>query len=754
MPGNPEEFQKLMSAGDDAAWSGNWGVAIDSYTQAIQIIPEDPDAHINLGLALINDGQLNAALKVYRQANKLSPDDPVPLEGSADALERMGRLKEAAQQYVKVSDAYLAMRDLDKAIANWERATQLTPGLVSVHARLAQAYERIGDKDQAVREYLTLAFNFRRMDDISKAIKAVERALRLDKRNSHALNTLRALKAGGDVVLPDDMKSKPVPTSQAQVDSGSLDFDFMSFDDDIGEGEGDADPLGPLGEAMTEALAMLASNVVEAGLNESVGFALQGMEYQRQGLNAEAVEAYQQADKAGLVYPSLKLNLGGLLLLTDKPKDSLQYLGEATTDSSLSAGALHGLGQAHYKLGEHKKASRYLIQSLRTVDTNQVANPAEIEELANVYESLLAALEGRTEEALSQINERFIGLLSGTEWKHRIGETRRHLEETLRDEGGQGLVDFLVARGSDGLAQQVSMIDRCIRQGLYQLAMDEAHRAVEGSPYYLPIHVRMAEVMMKEGRIRQAINKYNMVAKSYMVRGENDRAASILSEVLEMAPLDVEVRTNLIELLESESRSNEALDQYVGLANTYQQLGDFDRASETYGSAERMARRIEAAPEKLAMIKHRIADIAQLRLNTRQAQKVYEDILELTPNDEKALRSLVDIYYGQGHSVEAIKRLDTLLSSYANSGQINKITQLLEELVRTYPQDTALRSRMASIYKRLNRKREAIEQLDALGELQLEAGLHEDAANTIRQIIGMKPDRVEDYKRLLSQLGG
>ena len=39
----------------------------------------------------------------------------------------------------------------------------------------------------------------------------------------------------------------------------------------------------------------------------------------------------------------------------------------------------------------------------------------------------------------------------------------------------------------------------------------ETHRAVEQSPYYLPVHVRMAEVMMKEGRIRQAIDKYNMV---------------------------------------------------------------------------------------------------------------------------------------------------------------------------------------------------------------------------------------------------
>jgi regulator of sirC expression with transglutaminase-like and TPR domain len=115
---------------------------------------------------------------------------------------------------------------------------------------------------------------------------------------------------------------------------------------------------------------------------------------------------------------------------------------------------------------------------------------------------------------------------------------------------------------------------------------------------------------------------------------------------------------------------------------------------------------------------------------------------------------LVDLNYRQGNQVEAIRRLDRLLSIYAKQKQVNRITQLLEEMVTLYPNDTGLRSRLASIYRQLGRKKDAIVQLDALGELQLEAGLHKDAANTIRQIIGMNPDHVDDYKKLLAQLGG
>lgn len=750
MAGNRDLYQQQMEIGNDAAWQGDWSAAVDAFTQAVQEFPDEAEANINLGMALLRDGQLNSSLKVYKRAAQLAPNDAVPLEGSADALQKMGRLKEAAQQYVRVSEVYLSQRDISKAIANWEHATQLTPGLVSVHAKLAQAYERIGDKSQSIREYLVLAFNFQKNGDVPKAIKAAQRALRQDKRNSHSLNILRALESGGEVHLPEEMLRRELPKQDEDEGEELFGFNFDDPRQDVVE----SDPLGPLGEAMSNAMQSLAQHVVEGGLDMSVSFALQGMEYQRQSVQEDAIAAYLRAVEAGMNHPALKLNLGGLMVLAGKPKDALAHLGEAMLDPNLSAGAMHGMGLAYFALDDQKKASRYLTQSLRTVDTMLATDDDEIERLTALYENLLTTLGGREGDALKPVNERLASLLSGNEWKGRIAETRRHLEETFRDEGGQGLLEILSVKGGDVIADTVAMIDRYIRQGLFVLAMDETHRAVEQSPYYLPVHVRMAEIMMKEGRIRQAIDKYNMVAKSYIVRNENQRAASILSEVLEMAPLDVEVRMNLIALLEDEQRWDEALDQYMGLANTYQQLSDFDRAGETYSNAEKLARRVKTDASKIVSIKHRIADIAQMRLNTRQAQRVYEEILEVDKLDEKSLQSLVDIYFSQGNTVEAIKKLDRLLGYYAQKGEITKMTSLLENLVRSNPADTALRSRMAQIYQRLGRNGEAIEQLDALGELQLEIGAHEDAANTIRQIIKLKPDRVEDYERLLGQLGG
>lgn len=741
MPGSREAYEQAMNAGHNAAWDQEWHLAVAAYGRAIREFPMDPEAHIHLGLGLFEIGRLEDALKIYSRASQLAKSDPIPLEKSADVLEKMGRLREAAQQYANVAEVYLGQRDLDKAIHNWERATRLTPGLIPIHIKLAQAYERIGDKKKAVFEYLTLAYNFKRLNDIDKATKVVQRALRLDKNNTQLINSLRLLETGGDL-LP--------PTGDGSKRGGS---DLRDEEDERRRQEVvEDDPLGPLGEAMNYALGALAIFIMESSDGMKVAAdALQAMEAQRQKMNDSAIAAYQRADSK-LRQPAIKMNLGALLMQQNRANDAIKPLSEAVNHPQTSAGAYQGLGKAFLALKKPKQGVRYLLQCIQAVDPTPSQSMESPE--ATIFERIIDGLDDITDENLAAMGARLASTLEGKNWKEKLVDLRRQLEETYREQSMKGVVDFLVATDSDQLARSVALIDRYMRQSMLTLAMDEAHNAVEVSPYYLPIHIRMAEIMMREGRVRNAIAKYNAVARSYMARSENDRASAILHNVLELAPLDVQVRESLIELLEEEENWDAALDQYIDLADTHHQLGNFDQSRDTYALAERIAARVGADPKKLVHIKHRTADIDQMRLDTRKAIKAYEEIIQIDPEDERAHRMLVDLTYRQGNQVEAIRRLDKLLSMYAKTRQVSKITQLLEELVTLYPGDSGLRSRMAAIYKQIGRKKDAIMQLDALGELQLEAGLHKQAADTIRQIITLNPDNVEDYQRLLGQLGG
>ncbi len=741
MAGNRQIYEQAMSAGHSAAWDQEWNAAISAYARAIQEIPEDPPAHNSLGLALLQARRYEDSLKVYTRAHQLAPDDPVPLEKSADVLERLGRLKDAAQQYVNVADIYLVQRDLEKAIGNWERATRLTPGLMQIHFRLAQSYERTGQRKNAVREYLTLAFNFRANNDTPKALQAVERALRLDPLNPQALNTKQALESGSTVVVPQEFEQQAPEQRRDGFEAK-----------DGRESVGDSDPRGPLGEVTEMALADLAETVLNGDLNMTSSAAIQAIELQKIEEHQAAIDAYKKAESGGMRNSALSMCQGSEYIALQQWQEAIPYLEKARSAPEYASGAAHGLGQAYHALGKQRQSAEQLIDALRLIDTSLAMGSEEASQLEAVYTSLRGGLNVLEEGDLVKMNARFNKWLTGPDWKRRVAETRRQLMETLSSEGAAALHE-LVTEGGDQITDMVSTIDRYMRQKLLVLAMDEAFHAIEIAPTYLPVHLRVAQILMEEGHIQPAITKYNMIANSFLARNETGRAAEILNEVIAIAPTDTGLRTSLIELLEKEQRWDEVLDQYINLADAYYQLADLEQARATYQEAMRLAQRVSAESKRRAEIMHRMADIDLSRLDLRQALRTYEQIRSIEPTDERARRSLIDLNYRLNNAPEAIKELDGLLRIFAQQRRGDQIVGILEELVTRMPNDMALRSRLAAVYRQIKRVQDAIAQLDALGELQLEAGLYQDACATIKQIVVLGPNDIEQYKNLLTQLG-
>ncbi len=747
MPGNQEAYNKAMNEGAQAAWDQQWDRAIEAYGRAVVEFRDDPTAHISLGLALLQAGRLDHALQVYTRAHQLAPDDPIPLERSADVLERMGRLKEAAGNYLSVAEIYLTKRDVEKAIGNWERAARLTPGLLEVHSRLALAYERTGRRKSAIREYLAIAGIFQRRGDRQKAIQACERALRLDKNNPQVLNSLQALQAGLDVV---EIKERPEEESihkrapaaaapEPQVKAPSA-----------------VDVKGPVGQAQIMALSELATYLFESGIaTQPAGqAAARGMDAQRIGDLGVAIDAYRQAKKARLHHPALYLNLGSLLVEYGDYSGGVKELQDALKHPRLAAGAHFAIGQAYMALDDQPRAAEHLLKALREIIVDMSDGGAASSQ--PIYDGLIRQAAGMDPTQLGAHNQSLIAFMTGPDWQRNIAETRDQLEDAARLDGEAGLLEMIATDGTGRIAAIMGRIDQYRRSGLLTLAMDEAHYALEVAPSYLPAHVRIAEVLLAENRMRPAIEKYNMVAEAYRVRGDGKKASRILSDLLKIAPMDISVRRKLVNWLEEEGRWSEVLQEYINLADAYYQLADWDGAREAYERAETIAKQSGTSKEQMLHIMHRIGDIDVQRLDLRQALRTYERIKQVAPEDARARLTLVDLHYRLGNSADAIAELDDLLRLYARARRVDMIAQVLEEQVTLHANEMALRSRLARVYQQQRRYRDAIIQLDALGELQLEAGLREDAVVTIRTIISFnppEPDRTS-YMQLLRQLGG
>jgi tetratricopeptide (TPR) repeat protein len=744
-----------MNMGHAAAWDREWDKAIAAYGRAVKEISDDPMAHNSLGLALLQARRLDDALKVYTRAHQLAPDDPTPLERSADVLERLGRLKEAAQQYINVAELYLAQRDLVKAIANWERATQLTAGLVHIHQRLALAYEKTGRRRLAIREYLALAFNFQRANRDDIAMQAVERALRLEPNNPQALNTLQAIRTHSPI-SPDIIKIDVDETGDfdepARAEALGLSDEDLSSLFESADVASQVPARGPLGEAVEHALEAVATQLFSGDeLDEAGLHASQAISFQREGLHEEAVGAYERAQAAGLRQPGVQFALGALRLELEQWERAIAHFERAAHDPALAAGALHGLSIAQVALNRTRAAARTLIQTLRLADLKHTGD--DDAQIGSTYDRLTASAEEADEQQLRSLNARFLELLDGPTWQERIVRTRRQLEEAILLEEPDSLVSialYIDERVTEGL----SLIDRYLRAGLYTLALDQAHYMLESAPDYLPIHSRIGQIMLERNNIPAAMLKYNLVAETYRLRGDNGRAMSILQEALKIAPMDTALHHSLITLLEEGERWGDLLNQYIDLADAHYQLADLDAARTTYLSAIQLGQRLGVSDEQIIQILHRLGEIEVSRLDLRQAMRTYDQIRRTDPNDERARRALVDLNYRLNDPISAVRELDGLLRLYAKQQKAGQIIRVLEELVTRYPNDMALRSRLAAVYRQTGSLPKAIEQLDALAELQLESGLHNDALVTIRRIITLNPERIQDYQRLLRQLSG
>lgn len=743
MPGNQEKYEKAMLVGDDAAWNQQWDKAIEAYMSAVREFPTNAMACSSLGYALYNAGRLEDALKVYMQASKIDPDLPLPVERMADVLERLGRLNDAAKQYLAVAEIYLAQHDLEKAISNWEKATQIMPGLVKIHQKLALAYERTGQKENAINEYLNLAFNFQKAGNNQVSLQALERALRIDPREARVLNAKTAV-VNNVPLSPDLAREKPKKALEKVKEE---DLSFINYD------AADSDARGPIGEAVEHALGLLATHVFETGMMDMAGAsAIQAIELHRAGINQEAIGAYQRAEAAGMTYTGpLFLNLGALLVEVKRWQDALGYFQKVSGDAILTAGAMHGLGLAHMGLKDYRSAVKSFINTLRLVDMALAISDEEKGELGNVYSRIANMAVQATEGTLEALGRKFEGLLTGKDWKRRVALTRSQIEDFINNDADR-LLENLAQ--DDGVIESMGRIDEFVRQKRYVLAMDEVHQILQKSPDYLAAHLRVAQILMDIGHVEQAIQKYNLIAQTYLVRGDMLKTADILNEVIRVAPADIRLRENLIELLDQQGRHEEMLDQYVDLAGAYVEMADVNNARTTYNQALKLAQRLNASPQKVADILRSMANLDETRLELRGALRTYQQICEMLPEDEQARRKLVDLNFRLNNPINGTQELDNLLRIYAKQRRPDLIVAALEDLVEKHPKDMGIRSRLGSVYEQMKRPQDAVAQLEQLRQLQYDAGMLAEAKKTIERIIKLQPPNGAHYQAMLQQMGG
>ena len=774
MTGRKDLFDESMHLGHSAAWDLEWDRAIEFYRKALAEIPDEINALTSLGLALLETEKYKESLDVYHHATKLDPNNPIPIEKSAEILERMGQTNAAVEQRRDAAEQHLLRKDAEKAIENWVHIARITPDDRATRSRLALTYERLGRKQDAIDEYLALASIIQSTGNSDQAIDAIQRALRIIPADKDATKALKMAQKGEQLPSPTEPRAATAPLRVDQVK------EYLKADDVEDNAVEEGKQADPETVAQTQALTLLAgllfedptgaadedvstldmADLTKGQLSEDRKSLAQPQVYrylglaidlQTRGNNRQAIKEYQNAIQAGLDHPAAYYNLGLLLKNENELDEAMVSFSKSLGHPELDLGANLALGRISRIQGDLPEAARYLLQALRRADSLSV-DDNQSSQLNQLYDTILASQNEGDEEALSQIVENTLNFLSGPEWLQRLKQARRQLEG--ESSGGTliPIAEMLAVGGTERVIRSIGRIDDLIAREKYMGAMEEAMLALDYVPSYLALHGRMAEILIKTGNKNAGMVKLRTIARTHMVRGEIPQATAVYDRIVRANPIDVATRKQMIDLLAQQDRVEDAIKQDLELADLFKQMAQLDSARETLLAALMLSQRGRIDPKWAIQILEMMGDIDLSRLDVRQALEDFEQICELDPENEAARAHVIDLNLRLGQEKQAAEALDIHLDQLVKAGRGQDALTMIEELAREYPGKQALHSRLAEAYRAAGRQADAIAQYDALGEIQLDAGQVQEAIQTIQIIIDLDPPNIEDYEELIRNI--
>ena len=141
--------------------------ALPAFQKTAQLLPDDPNAQYNLGVALKSAGRLEDAAVSYRHAVKLKPDFAEAYGNLGSVFKDLGRLEDAVASYrhaIKIrpdsSDTYInlgialnGLGQVEDAAASYRKAVELKPDSVLAYFNLGNALKDSGRFEEAMASY-------------------------------------------------------------------------------------------------------------------------------------------------------------------------------------------------------------------------------------------------------------------------------------------------------------------------------------------------------------------------------------------------------------------------------------------------------------------------------------------------------------------------------------------------------------------------------------------------------------------------
>lgn len=195
--------------------AGKAGLAVESATALTKLRPDDPQAHMVLGVALTSAEKFDEALKAFDQAAKLDPKLPGLRMNRALALVGLQKRDEAEKELIKAMEEFPADPRPVTAAAEFYLADEKTYDRALTYAQKAASMS-----PESPAALLLVAQVQKRQKDFAAAIKTLTDAVKIAPKWPPAWFALGATyEAGGDKALAEKAYRKLVELQPKSPDS-------------------------------------------------------------------------------------------------------------------------------------------------------------------------------------------------------------------------------------------------------------------------------------------------------------------------------------------------------------------------------------------------------------------------------------------------------------------------------------------------------------------------------------------------------
>lgn len=518
------------------------GEALWAFRQALEHDPRNETAHYNAGLLYMQKGDFRKAVAHLEQARLLQLHDPAILFNLSKAYFLAGNLSSAvsllqdldrqpgSSRLPEVQDllgtVLTRSGQIDQAITHLAKAAELDPTSATNHYKLALAWQKKGNLDEALREiqtaitlgkpplaehYLALGMIYRARSETAKAKQAIEQAFEIAP---DAASTRFALA----VLLRDAGYYKEAvqqfERAKAVRHSQDLDFELASTYYLLGD--------------FTKALQLLKQIVAEGQPSKSVGvYKLLAETYAKLERWPQALEILEKAVELDPRNPTLYLDLGLILVNVNAPSRGEQLFLGALQHLPDAAELYVGLAQARISQDHYQDALEALRQAIALSPGYAEAHYL----MGNCFNRSEQFADARRayQKAIELSPER-------DDFHFSLGSL---LENEGEAAGAFTEFEKVISLNPDSAEGHLRLGQLCLQKGDYTGALEHFRKEVGLQPKDPRGYDQLARVYLKTGQPREAQDALETVRE---LRKTADSANSRSTGPVELKPIDQYLR--------------------------------------------------------------------------------------------------------------------------------------------------------------------------------------------------------------------